>query len=193
MATTTIHSIINDLVKQRALFSAFDVTRILRNSKLHVEHHVVRGTVHKAMRDEAAYKKTTLRPVGIRSRTIIYHPIGCPAMYYDPSALIPKSTAAKSVVAPACLKEVTLTPDQDGRLNVPPLFIREMAVGVKGKVDIKSAHGEVIVTPYTGTNPTLSVHKSGKFRINPTALKKAGISGSATYKVQSFPNKILIR
>lgn len=198
MATITIHIALTQLIKQGALFSAFDVTRILRNSGVHIAHHVVRGAVHKAMNVEPSYQKTAVTISGVGSETIVYHPTGSHAAY-DAGALDPSFTPAKPVspatpiVAPtAVLKTATIKPDQDGRLNIPPQFLRAMGIGKLGKVNLIPNHKSVEITPLTGSGEVLSVHQSGGFRVNPRTLIKADIQGYSKYIVQSFPNKIVI-
>lgn len=191
-----LDAIVYTLSNNHCIFTAYDVTRILRQHNPHtnIQHIPVRKQVHKLqhMGLMGVYTKTA-QHLGNQIAQV-FHPIGKNPTEYDPSRfldpteftnLTPYTSASTLPIPPSIVTEYrpkgnTTVRNYDGdyRVFVPPSYCRAIGLfpGMQAYFTIKPK--QVSIYPLPGPSRIAGIHvqSRGHFRINQKTLQQADLS-----------------
>ena len=186
----TTNKIINNLSSLGVQFTAFDVTRILRHNGVTVRHAVVRSEVIDEFFSGITGYIRTSTAINGTIPVIVYHPSGADPTTYDPEALNPANgpLPAASVPSLPCMTTERGC-DVDGRVFVPPKYCRAIGLTPGTTAYFTYTTGKLEIG-LSGTERGISLQQN--FRVNPTTLKKAGLSKLPKYKISVIGSTIVV-
>lgn len=167
---------IMDLTSDDTMFTAFDVTKVMREAALQVPHHEMRKFVHKYFDDGGmamSYRRTQTPVVcddGKTRNVNLYHQVAADISEYDKDAL------GKAAVDP-----FGAMTDGRGRLCVPADIVRDAGLAVGDPIEIHSFPQQIVIR-YDATDKDFikdyTVDKSGNIRIGDKILRSNGLTGN---------------
>lgn len=210
-----IEEVLNDMIDEREMFTAFDITTQVRNAGIHVYHSDVRVWLDKEFNEVLSifaddYERNS-RLVSNNVYAFVYHPDTKNVDDYDKDRW--QSTTAVSTDATDdtdCITKDDSASDDvcivDGRnrLCVPAANIRRLGVKAGGRVCVYpvSTGQEVVVvaeaslTEFEKQNldklSILYVDKSDNLRLGQNTLNNKGLSGSKFVVKNMSSSKIII-
>jgi len=198
-----VKEVVGDMARAGKLFSAFDVTRTVRNEKgLQVFHSEVRRAVHNMNRNmELPMDYTSSDFVLSNGKTaIIYHPQSADVSQYDENTIGAKVSPFSPAQSTAAVQPQTLAPtptkttnrDSRGRFCISNKLTKQVGLLAADSVFAYADGSKVVVVKYgnAGVFPAgtefheLIVDKDINIRLSPGILKEAGLdSGSLKTKI----------
>lgn len=172
-----IENTIRTLVSEGEMFTAYDVTRILRSQGVQVYHSQVRSVVYQMFNNDMDDNYTrTLFNLGQNSAFVYHHAMEDPSDYDQNKFDVKDDSEEKSDI-------VMVYSDYRNRIYVGPGLIRKLNVERGDIVYIYSeADGELIITDCPRDSfggKTYTVDKDDAIRIGQTVSKAAGLKGFA--------------
>ena len=202
-----VKEVVGDMARSGKLFSAFDVTRTVRNEKgLQVFHSEVRRVVHD-MSGNMDLPIDYIRSDFVLSNgktAIVYHPQNADVSQYDENAIGAQSspfspsqpTVAPSTAAPTPTK--TTNRDRRGRFCISNKLTKQLGIySPNDVVSVYACKSKVVVMEYgnAGIFPSsavfhnLTVDKDRNIRLSPGILSEAGLN-SGSLKAEIINGKI---
>ena len=156
---TIIAATLATLIQDQKLFTAYDVTTLVRASGEQVRHGQVRSIVHDLMAREGSYSSTfsTFGVVAFPAK--VYHPVSVSATQYDPSAIrngLKAPLAAPTTINMNAVRPVGQPVSKSGgkqvevgtgnRLRVPAESVRKLGLKAGDKGYVSVDNGNIVVT-----------------------------------------------
>lgn len=167
---------VTDFMSDGKSFTAFDVTKVMREAALQVPHYEVRKFVHSLFDNGvmlSPYQRSQIQVAcndGKTRNVNLYHTIGEDISQYDKDAL------GKAAVDP-----FGAMTDGRGRLCVPADIVREAGLAVGDPIEVHS-YPQRIVIRYDAAAKDFTrdytVDKSGNIRIGNKVLRSNGLTGT---------------
>lgn len=199
--------VVEGLIESGVMFTAFDVTREMRNQGFWVEHRDVKDLVH-SMFERGEMSGTgyarSIVPIPGRSPAFCYHLYTDDVADYDPSMDHDDASVAPSVPSSAAATSAPAKPlnggycarDYYGRVNIPKALVKALGL-VPGKtawVYLVGDHFE-IVNAATDNRQTYGVAKyivncQGNIRLSDGVLDKLSCTG--LFRVSIDPSNSVI-
>lgn len=182
------------------LFTAFDITMVVRQSGLHVLHRDMNHDIHDAMVRLAgsAYGRTLISIPGIADRVFLYHPLHShPITYLDEQVQVP--------LKPAIVPPEIIQLDVRGAIRIPARFIAGLNVMPQSPVYVtqhllSDVNGKVVAglrvtvaVPVSASSATeILVDRQGGITVSRGALVDAGLDGRCQYKAEGSNTEITV-
>lgn len=213
----SVEDVVDSLVAQETMFTAFDVTKLLRakfGKDVNISHNQVRNAVHKLMEaqlDEDYEKSNHTFMVGTEQFSAqVYHPYMAEVKDYNPAAVeLPEPAAAAAVVvqanvaqnndAPAAVDQPAGTRDSRGRLLIPTAFIKHLGQEAGQFVSAYKNQNCIVLSALdlTGQHELISgllqVDKHGYCYLSTKVLKQGNIEHANAFSIETNGNIVEIR
>lgn len=213
IAEIFINDVVQDFIDRNVSFTAKDVTDSVKD-KLRAgnhpfeRHNDLKDTVHSTCSRlmDHNWNRSLVSIPNVPDQAFLYHPVTeDPKNYVDklkvvnntgnPVSLIATMTppvVASLVSIPVATKNddpYNRATDQDGRLIIAKQLVNSIGLseGDSANVTVHSDRLEIS----SGSGETVSADAQGRFRLNPTMLKKIG--DFDRYSIEVFNNSIIVR
>jgi hypothetical protein len=194
--TQKVEDLVIDLTDDNKIFTAFDVTKLLRNDGDKVRHSEVRDVVHNLFNDNAfpTYYTKTSTCIAPGIYAVVFYPDYEDINQYDPNGItapVVKTPAPAVNQTPATnpttpVTSITLFPslvDSRGRYCIPAKIVREAQLQ-SGDTVLVSVNPKNISIELDTAKPLdpntyyfyYVVDKSNNIRLSAKVLKEAGFS-----------------
>lgn len=172
--------VVNDLIDKGKMFTAYDVTRIVRGAGIKCYHNQVRDIVHELYREQKMDCEYGRNAIDINGASpYVYHHYMDDPNTYDPNVLVPKDDS--DVTDQLEKDSAFVNADHRGRIYIGPNFIRKLDVEPGDTVYVYSvANGEIIVSDLSPSLlgvKTYTVDKDNAIRIGLSVHRAAGLKG----------------
>jgi len=177
----SIQDVVRNLTQDGVMFSAYDVTRIIRAKGVPVYHSQVRSIVHSFYLDEDMDEDYIRSPLALNGRAaLVYHHSMDDVNEYDQDALKPKDAtpAVSSVTDDDEDDKVPLSADNRGRVHLGADLMRKLYVK-RGDVvyAFSDIDGELSITDDgLDLDRGYIVDKDGAIRIGRSVILAAGLT-----------------
>jgi hypothetical protein len=174
-SASDITSAIEDLINDRVIFGAYDVTKTVRANGFHVMHAEVKRAVYK-FDFPFFYDRETVKVIG--NDVLINLPDSKMPSEYDPDAIADVPVNRQVVhtaptAAPVTVKKSGMF-DKKGRYSVPAKVVRSAGFGVADKVACYFKQDEILLKKADGNgDKEYTVDSYGNIRIYKSDMSKS--------------------
>jgi hypothetical protein len=218
-ARNAIMDVVGELTNQGKLFSAFDVTKMLRAKGINEPHRSVKQEVHSMYRNlgmPTNYERELVH-LANNDTAWVYYPEGADPQTYDPNALPGKNMTSTDPVATDLLVQrlgrmnrmgcptptdagppyIDMT-DRRGRLLVRKALVQSIGLKPYDKAVVYVSPTQVAIEAAShtvnfavGKMKIYKVDRDNAVRISAKTLKTLGLVGTA-FKVEKENNRLII-
>lgn len=178
---------VQDLISKGAMFTGFDVTRILRIADPNVKHFIVKEAINDLFEDGEFdhYDRTLVNIPGVKTAVWVYHDSNDTPYSYDHLWLIKSQTVAITQQAKQAITKpsnvITISDYElgevtgEGRLNLGPFVLSWINVCPGDLISLTlSPHHELLLKKGKSNLKTYRVDKDYRIRISDRYLRFIG-------------------
>lgn len=146
--TKDITNAIDQFVMADALFTAYDVTKRIRHSGLHVLHHEVKKVVGYYDMDSHDYERET-HDIGTGRSAFVYYPRWEDINNYDPSKVpefqLNQQNGSSTKTTVSAVNNSNTILDKRGRFTVPAKYVKSIDLRPYVQVTFNNTNGAITI------------------------------------------------
>lgn len=196
-----VKEVVDMLVNRDLMFTAYDVTRIMRDKEPTLKHYEIKAIVHQMFEDMqiGGYTRTTVDVGQSVPPFLYYNPITHDPDTYDVDWILFDGLVSQSVQTPSAVtvddeddEEDQTGPHQfvklltaEGRLHVSPLLTRKIGLDPGDKVNLLTSTNpkflaiynelsDISHLTYQGGHSQVVINADGRVRISDAVLRNIG-------------------